>query len=255
MTNRGGLGFCPTDGADRSFMKRQQALAIVLFGLLDVAWSPFPLARGRAPFLSALLNRADLFHGAAASPLVGQVPFGIGLAGFVLGIAILGMIYALISFARLPENAAPISAFETYAVPILALAGLGVAGYLSYVELSGTEAFCGPVGGCNVVEASRYAKLFGVVPLGLFGTGGYLLVLISAAVSLSPRGVLTRPTRLAVFAGALLGTAFSVYLTCIEIFVLRTACIWCLSSALLITLILAISARPAALSLVTEADP
>jgi len=236
-------------------MKRQQALAIVLFGLLDVAWSPFPLARGRAPFLSALLNRADLFHGAGASPLVGQVPFGIGLAGFVLGIAILGMIYALISFARLPENAAPISAFETYAVPILALAGLGVAGYLSYVELSGTEAFCGPVGGCNVVQASRYAKLFGVVPLGLFGTGGYLLVLISAAVSLSPRGVLTRPTRLAVFAGALLGTAFSVYLTCIEIFVLRTACIWCLSSALLITLILAISARPAALSLVTEADP
>ncbi|MGA2820722.1 MAG: vitamin K epoxide reductase family protein [Anaerolineales bacterium] len=234
-------------------MKRQRALALVLFGLLHLAWSPFPMAKAGVPFLSALLNRAELVRGAGPSPLAGQVPLGIGLADFVLGIAILGMIYALISFARVPENATPICAFERYGVPILALAGLGVAGYLSYVELSGTEAFCGPVGGCNVVQASRYAKLFGVVPLGLFGASGYLLVLISAAASLSRWDVLTKPARLAVFAEALLGTAFSAYLTYLEIFVLRAACIWCLTSALLITFILAISARPAASSLVTEA--
>lgn len=236
-------------------MKRQQALAVVLLGLLNVSRSPFPLAKSGIPFLSALLNRAEFVRGAAASPLVGQVPFGIGLAELVLGIAILGMIYALIAFARVPDNATPISAFESHAVPILALAGLGVAAYLSYVELSGTEAFCGPIGGCNVVQASRYAKLFGVVPLGLLGIGGNLVVLISAAGSLSRRGVLARPARLAVFAVALFGTAFCAYLTCIEIFVLRAVCIWCLTSAVLITLILAISARPAALSLVTEADP
>ena len=48
---------------------------------------------------------------------------------------------------------------------ILLLLGIGIASYLSFVETSGTEAVCGPVGDCNTVQASDYARLFGILPV------------------------------------------------------------------------------------------
>jgi uncharacterized membrane protein len=171
------------------------------------------------------------------------------LAWIVLGAAISGLTYALISFAVLPESRMRVTTFERLAPPLLALVGLGVAAYLSYIELSGSEAFCGPIGGCDVVQASRFSRLFGLIPLGLVGAAGYAFILIGSLASQASNKRNSRTAQLAIFAAALFGTAFSLYLTCIEIFVLRAACIWCLSSAVIITLILAISARPAAAGL------
>ena len=170
------------------------------------------------------------------------------LAWAVLTIALLGLIYSLAAFAFVPSSPAPASILERLALPLLALAGLGVAAYLSYVELAKVEAFCGPVGGCNVVQTSRYARLFGVAPLGLVGAAGYAFILAASLAGWIWRKSLLPKARMTIFAAALFGTAFSAYLTCIEIFVLHAACIWCLSSAVLMTLILAISARPAAAS-------
>ena len=58
-------------------------------------------------------------------------------------------------------------------VPVLVLIGVGVASYLSYIEISHVEAACGPVGDCNTVNQSKYATLFGFLPVGVLGLIGY----------------------------------------------------------------------------------
>jgi uncharacterized membrane protein len=67
-------------------------------------------------------------------------------------------------------------------VPLLVLAGLVVAGYLSMVEVREVEAVCGPVGDCNTVQQSSYAKLFGILPIGVLGLGGFLAILAAWAL-------------------------------------------------------------------------
>jgi uncharacterized membrane protein len=64
-----------------------------------------------------------------------------------------------------------------WAVPLLALLGLVVAGYLAFIESTGGEAVCGPVGDCNTVQQSEYAFLFGVVSVGLLGMLSYIAIL------------------------------------------------------------------------------
>jgi uncharacterized membrane protein len=46
-----------------------------------------------------------------------------------------------------------------------------------------------------------------------------------------------------VFGLALAGTLFSLYLTYLEAFVIEAICAWCLTSAVVITLLLLVSAR------------
>ena len=64
-------------------------------------------------------------------------------------------------------------------IPILCLIGFGVAGYLAYVETTQVEAVCGPVGDCNTVQQSEYARLFGILPIGVLGLFGYVAIFIS----------------------------------------------------------------------------
>jgi uncharacterized membrane protein len=61
-----------------------------------------------------------------------------------------------------------------------------------------------------------------------------------------------KPARLAILGGwgiALSGTLFSVYLTFLEPFVIGATCAWCLTSAVLITLLLLVLTPPARLAL------
>jgi len=44
---------------------------------------------------------------------------------------------------------------------------------------------------------------------------------------------------------SLFGTLFSLYLTYLEPFVIQAVCLWCLASAILITLLLLFSLKPA----------
>lgn len=49
--------------------------------------------------------------------------------------------------------------------------------YMAYVETQAVEAVCGPVGDCNAVQNNSYAKLFGVLPVGVLGVVGYAAIL------------------------------------------------------------------------------
>lgn len=162
-------------------------------------------------------------------------PDGFGLAMAVLVLMVIVLLYSLSAFLLGKAFSLPARAEQW--IPALVALGVVIAGYLSYVEIRMTEAVCGPVGDCNAVQSSPYARLFGVLPLGVFGLMGYLALLAAWWVRrVAP--ALRRPAALAYFAMALFGTIFSLYLTYLEAFVLRAVCLWCLSSAVIMAALL-----------------
>ena len=111
---------------------------------------------------------------------------------------------------------------------VLALVGIGIAGYLTYVHYQELNPVC-TTGGCERVQASRYAKVAGV-PVPLIGLVGYVAILASLFV----RG---EAARLATAGMAIGGFAFSVYLTSLELFTINAICQWCVGSAIVMTAI------------------
>lgn len=132
------------------------------------------------------------------------------------------------------------------AVPAVALAGIAVAAYLAYVETTGATAVCGPVGDCNTVQQSPYAKLFGVLPVGVAGVAGYVAIVGTWLLARSRRGHSADWARLALLAMTLGGTLFSMYLTFLEPFVIGATCAWCLGSSVAITALFLLSVPSAA---------
>jgi uncharacterized membrane protein len=111
----------------------------------------------------------------------------------------------------------------------LGSAGVGIAGYLTYVHYAGLHPICGISHGCETVQTSSYASLFGI-PVALLGLITYVLILIS----------LKRPDENGLLAGyalTLIGFGFSVYLTYREVFTIHAICSWCVSSAIVFTLL------------------
>ena len=153
------------------------------------------------------------------------------------------LVYALIAalLVAFGRTAPVLPAGTMILIPILSLIGLGVAIYLTFIETTNTKAVCGPVGDCNAVQASPYAKLFGVVPVGLLGAVGYIGILIAWFLGRTGRGRLARLVPVAIFGMALFGVLFSIYLTYIELYVIHAVCIWCLSSAVIMALVLILS--------------
>jgi uncharacterized membrane protein len=133
-------------------------------------------------------------------------------------------------------------------IPLLAIIGIGVASYLSFVEVTNTEAVCGPVGDCNTVQQSPYATLFGILPVGVLGVVGYILILgVWLAGKFGPKNW-QKITSIILWALALFGVLFSIYLTFLEPFVIGATCAWCLTTAVIMTVIFWASTPPAKLA-------
>jgi uncharacterized membrane protein/thiol-disulfide isomerase/thioredoxin len=130
-------------------------------------------------------------------------------------------------------------------IPLLCLAGIGVAGYLSYVETAQVEAVCGPVGDCNTVQQSEYTRLFGILPIGILGVLGFISILVAWAGAYFGKGRLAAYASLALLGLTAFGVLFSIYLTFLEPFVIGATCTWCLTSAIIMTALLWLSLIPA----------
>ncbi len=130
--------------------------------------------------------------------------------------------------------------WQSWALAALALIGLGVSIYMAFVETAHASAICGPIGDCNTVQQSEYASLFGWLPIGVLGFFGYAAVLVAWALMQWGKDHLQRLAASALLVMALFGVAFSIYLTFLEPFVIGATCVWCLTSALCMTLILVI---------------
>jgi uncharacterized membrane protein/thiol-disulfide isomerase/thioredoxin len=132
----------------------------------------------------------------------------------------------------------------SWMIPVLCGVGLFVAGYLAYVESAEVRAVCGPVGDCNTVQQSEYARLFGVLPVGVLGLVGYAAIGVAWVVNRMGDRRASSLAWVALTWMALVGVLFSVYLTFLEPFVIGATCIWCLSSAVIMTLLLRFTVRP-----------
>ena len=122
-----------------------------------------------------------------------------------------------------------------WVIPTLVLVGLVISSYLSYVELTATPAVCGPVGDCNAVQTSQYARLFGILPIGVMGIGGNLAILAAWGVKRYGPHSMTRQASRALVGLVSFGILFSIYLTFLEPFVIGATCAWCLGSAVVMT--------------------
>jgi uncharacterized membrane protein len=112
---------------------------------------------------------------------------------------------------------------------VLALIGLGIASYLTYVHYEGIHPVCGLGGNCEKVQTSEWSKLAGI-PVAVLGLIGYAVIFVSLFV----------PGEEALIAGALtalVGFGFSAYLTYRELFTIDAICPWCVASAVVMTLL------------------
>src|SRR4051812_31406308 len=117
---------------------------------------------------------------------------------------------------------------------VLALVGIGVAGYLTWVHYAGLEPVCvGGGGGCERVQASRWAELAGV-PVAVLGLVGYVAILASLALP-EDQGAVA-----AAFL-SLVGFGFSAWLTYVEIGKIDAICQWCVASAVVMTALALVS--------------
>lgn len=200
----------------------------------------WPELAGLEPELPAALR--DLRARMATAPEVpvfdhsgGKQPLGEqianGLAVLVLGL----MLLALWDSVRRIRRSAPVPSGSTAMLLVLA-AGLGISTYTAYTSLADVAPVCGVVSGCAEVQNSEYSRLFGV-PMGVLGLLGYGGILITWLIARrwSPAGGGWRwvPWLIALF-----GVLFSLRLTYLEPFVIGHTCIWCLGSAVSITLAL-----------------
>ena len=117
---------------------------------------------------------------------------------------------------------------------LIAAAGLGIAGYLTVVHYAGGEPVCAIAHGCATVQKSRYSELAGV-PVALLGLLGYLGILAALARD-GEQG------RTAAAFLSLAGFGFSAWLTYVEVARLDAICIWCVGSAICMTLLAGLSA-------------
>jgi len=120
------------------------------------------------------------------------------------------------------------------ALVLLTLVGLLVATYLWLYKIGMLgQLQCG-TGSCELVQASRYAELFGL-PVALYGVGGYAALFAVGLARLQPRFAADRRLARLLAALATVGFAFTSYLTGIELFVLHAICRWCVASAAIMT--------------------
>jgi uncharacterized membrane protein len=114
----------------------------------------------------------------------------------------------------------------------LAAVGAAIAGYLVYVRTTGGILAC-VTGGCDTVQHSSYAEMFGV-PVAALGLAGFL-GLLASALAPGEEARLTQATL------ALAGFCFGVYLLYVQVVVIDAICQWCVATDLLTTAIAALS--------------
>ncbi len=126
------------------------------------------------------------------------------------------------------------------AIAVLALVGWFVALYLGLHALGiGGALKCG-TGGCDTVQTSRWAVLFGI-PVAFYGVAGYTAILAVTLAGLHPGWLSRRGPSLLVAALATGGVLFSGWLTYLELFVIHAICRWCVTSAGIMTAIWLVS--------------
>jgi uncharacterized membrane protein len=114
---------------------------------------------------------------------------------------------------------------------VLAVIGIGLASYLTIIHYAGINPACTAGQSCIKVQTSQWSKLAGI-PVALLGLIGYIGIV----------GTLLAPdreeSRLGTLGLTVIGVGFSAYLTYRELFSIHAICEWCVSSAVIMTVLL-----------------
>ena len=118
------------------------------------------------------------------------------------------------------------------AAALVALAGIAVAGYLTWAHYADSTVVCVAGGGCETVQESEYAEIAGV-PVAVLGLVAYTVIL-ALIVWDAP------VARLAAATIALIGLLFGMYLLALQLFVIDAICVWCVANDVVIAPALAV---------------
>lgn len=121
-------------------------------------------------------------------------------------------------------------------IAVLSMAGFFVAFYLLAHSLGWVGSLMCGVGDCAAVQASKWAKL-GPLPVPLLGIGGYAAMLAVAFWGVQPSGRSSPAVSVLLLAFGTIALGFSAWFTYLEAYVIRAWCQWCVTSAILSTLI------------------
>ncbi|MCJ7733656.1 MAG: hypothetical protein MUP11_03815 [Anaerolineales bacterium] len=203
----------------------------IIEGLQDAINQPVEgkVAEGEVTETPVIVHDVTLWE-KFASDLAGNTIAVVVLAGMIATLVVTG-----INLKKEPDKETKQA--PNWLIPLLSIIGAGIAGYLAYVEFNQVEAVCGPVGNCNSVQESPYATLFGILPVGVLGVMGYIMILIIWLVELLNLPDWKSTLQYAFWAVTLFGLLFSIYLTFLEPFVIGATCMWCISSAVIMTIL------------------
>jgi uncharacterized membrane protein len=120
-----------------------------------------------------------------------------------------------------------------------AILGLIVALYLVYIKINPASTFCAGVGDCEAVNTSIYSEINGI-PIAVLGTLAYAFILGILLLE-SRSGMIEQWGPLVIFGTTLIGVLYSAYLTYIELAVIHKICPYCVTSAVVMTIIFVFS--------------
>ena len=123
---------------------------------------------------------------------------------------------------------------------MLAFIGVFVSTYLTLYKFGYIGSLQCAVGSCETVNTSRWATFFGL-PVAAWGLGFYVSALALVVVGIQERYADSRALSLALVALTGWGVLFSGWLTYLELFVIDAICIWCVTSAVIVLVMFAVS--------------
>jgi uncharacterized membrane protein len=123
---------------------------------------------------------------------------------------------------------------------LLAIVGVCIALYLTLYKVGVIGVLSCSVGSCETVNTSKWSMLLGI-PIAAWGLGAYVALLVLAMAGSGEAREESVPISRMIVVLAAWSVLFSAWLTYLELFVIHAICIWCVSSALLWVVILAVS--------------
>jgi uncharacterized membrane protein len=125
-------------------------------------------------------------------------------------------------------------------VTALALVGIFISLYLTLYKLGVIGELSCSIGSCETVNTSKWSLLMGF-PVAAWGLLFYLDVFVIALVGTFDRFADEPVISFVLVGEAAIGVLFSAWLTYLELGVIHAICIWCVTSAVLVTAILLVS--------------
>ncbi len=127
----------------------------------------------------------------------------------------------------------------TIASLVLSSIGLALSAYLTYVHYNIDALVCG-TGGCELVQTSEYAEMFGV-PIALFGMLMFA-VLIAGMILREMRADLADVLSTGILMILVAAIIYWAYLTWLELNVIHAVCQWCVATSIVTALLCVVEA-------------